>query len=58
MKSSKADPKKIMQQATKTAKAGQLNAMKKVYGNDRGAFLHKQATKPQGGNHKAIGKAC
>lgn len=52
------DPKKIMRQAAKTAKAGQLNAMKKVYGNDRGAFLHKQATKPQGGNHGKIGKAC
>lgn len=46
---------KIMAKASNLANSGKLNNLKKLYGNDRGAFLHKQATTPKSNNHASIG---
>ncbi len=50
------DPGKIMAQAKKLTASPGLNAFKKLYGNDRGSFLHKQSQGQTKSN--TIGKPC
>ncbi len=48
----------ILAKAAKLTQTQGMMSMKKLYGNDRGAFLHKQAIRPKGDNGSSIGSPC
>lgn len=48
----------LMEKAAKLSKENPLLKFKKLYGNDRGAFLYKQAMRPRSLKGKKIGRLC